>query len=296
MSLVVTSVKEKDRCPVCLENFKNGATGMLGHVKDLQAPQKELVHLMHGICVKNLLESAKANSISLLCPLCRLQITHVNGVRVSSFDLCLAASMGQLEEIRRETLGDPSSISEKDRGDAVKAAAVAGRLKVVKYLLSGSATISEGLRGRAILAAAGAGRLKVVKYLLSGGATISTGLRGRAILAAARAGRLKVVKYLLSDGSLITESERGRAVLAAAENGYLEVVKWFLLNGATIPEYHRGEAVKAAEAGGHLEVMRYLRQEDDSDFFRPVMTPLILAVAAVASFALAYGYRESDAL
>ncbi|EAY12426.1 hypothetical protein TVAG_445380 [Trichomonas vaginalis G3] len=117
-------------------------------------------------------------------------------------------------------------------------ASVAGKLDIVKYLISiGVDKDSKVKHGRTpIMAASDKGNLDVVKYLYSVGANINAKDNdGRTpIMAASDKGNLDVVKYLYSVGANINAKDNdGRTpIMAASNSDRLDVVKYLISVGA----------------------------------------------------------------
>lgn len=166
----------------------------------------------------------------------------------------------------------------------LQVAAQAGNINMymARILLeSGSRVNQYPIRGgrTALQAAAEAGHMKMVRYLLSQGARINDppeSFQGRtALQGAAEFGHIRIVGYLVSRGATINDQParvRGRTALqAAAGRGHLECVYLLLNKGAAIDAPGgMGDgrtAFQAAAERGHPQVIQLLLQRTENDRF-----------------------------
>jgi len=90
MNFVSCNVRGRPNCSICYENFRGTRSNKaLGH-KDAS---DRAIHLIHDNCLQKLIQfSLKNANTPPRCPLCREQITHVNGKPVQRVQRPLAAA------------------------------------------------------------------------------------------------------------------------------------------------------------------------------------------------------------
>jgi hypothetical protein len=154
-------------------------------------------------------------------------------------------------------LAEGATMSERDRGLALRRAAVNGHLGIVQALLTNGAVISAEHRGFAVGFAAENGHLGIVQALLANGAVISAEHRGFAVGFAAENRHLGIVQALLANGP-ISAAFRDLAIIDAADHGHLEIMQALLANG-NISEGARGWVVRDAVRNGHHAIAEILK-------------------------------------
>lgn len=192
-----------------------------------------------------------------------------------------------LEEFAR--LGVDVRLSSRRGFSALAAAARAGHLAVVTFLLERGAPVDGDAAGDSVtpaLDAASHGHMEVVRALIERGGSVRAHLspafatdatdpepertrdphdprEGAPLLLAARNGRLADVQLLVGQGGLGVDSVDWlgeTALIEAARSGQLEMVRWLLERGAAVDAANdRGESpLLVAIGGGHAETVSAL--------------------------------------
>lgn len=146
----------------------------------------------------------------------------------------LAAGKGH-DDVVRLLLGRGADIN-----NALQAAANAGSVALIKYLLDNNADINAcgGTYGTALQAAASVDQKDVVQFLIKHGADVNLqgGRYGTALQAAASRGNHAIVQLLLEQGADVNSQcgEYGNALQAAAQGADLSIVSMLLDSGADV--------------------------------------------------------------
>ncbi len=139
--------------------------------------------------------------------------------------------------------------------EALKAAAEAGELNVVRLLLKNKTFSAAGVN-MVLWRAAEHGHLDMVGYLLKN-KTFSEYVLEKGLCFAAINGRLNVIRFLLLGDRSFSAAGVTRALEAAAEHGQLDVVQ-DLLDDRSFRKFQLENALEAAAKHGQLDVIKYL--------------------------------------
>lgn len=150
-----------------------------------------------------------------------------------------------------------------DNEDDFDKAVAAQNIGFFKSILETGADVN-GIKNKfnqpALIAAALRGRLKLVRFLADNGA-VTEG----ALWAASSNGHFEVVEYLLGKGADPNEKNpiqnNDSALIQASIGGYLEIVKLLISKGADVnaTNNHRQTALNKASWSGNKELIQYLK-------------------------------------
>jgi len=217
-------------------------------------------------CVNNILRAGSLVKPSLKNGKWKLRIISQAVTQADLKNLAMKSALEGLFELTVISLNSGENIySAADLSKIQKNAAVAGNLKLVKYIYDqfGNHDLETG---NVLIAAAEKGRLRVVKYLIKKFQyTYRNNAQelSRALFVASCYGRLKVVMFLI-DNFEYDKGDVNGSLIGASYSGQLNIVKYLVMKGADIHcKIHGQSPLDEAASQRHFNIVRFLLEAQE---------------------------------
>ncbi len=247
----MTAIPESS-CSYCFDEVDPDGDAVLVSVNGKEHPYLE--HRFHLNCIKPW-AIQHGN-----CPLCRLNITHINGIEIPRpLSLADAATKNDLTGV--ENALARADLLEQDCVDAIHVAAQNGLKDIVLAILG----YRPDLLGQGVISAVSGAQEVLISTLLSRG-PISPFIRETALLDAVVQSNVAIVSLLLNSGKVSNDAFVD-LIRSAATLGSLETIRTlveyaFLVLG-DITESFIALAIERAEQEGHAEVVQFLACQEN---------------------------------